>query len=181
MVLVFLVLVGITWAWQRKPSSSQEEPTPTAAPYLLEFDSGQVKELRIQEVGGRQVILQRQEDGWMLVEPTIGEADEVQVSQALIQLSGLRVLTPVEEIAWGALGLVEPKYTITLLGPERLTLYIGGETPTGSGYYVRLSGQDPVVVPKYALDALIRLLEEPPLVPTETPSPTSTVEATEQP
>jgi hypothetical protein len=69
-----------------------------------------------------------------------------------------------------SLGLVNTGTVILLKSADGKTMQVtvGIVTPTGSGYYVQLDENAPVVVGKPALDAVIQLFDE--AIP-ETPTP----------
>jgi hypothetical protein len=79
------------------------------------------------------------------------------------------------DVAPDATGLVDPSYelTVKMTGGTTKTVRIGDLTPTGIGYYTRVEGSDEtLVVSKTGLDALLKLLESPPVVePTATNTP----------
>ena len=78
------------------------------------------------------------------------------------------------------MGLDQPTYTITLLlsNGKQIGLYVGDQTPTGTGYYARADNAQAVVVAKTELDKVINLLKTPPLAATYTPTMTMTTTST---
>jgi hypothetical protein len=175
-VAVFLaVLAAAVFIERRQPGTEEAEVTPVATQTnLLPVTISEISGLRLEEtVTGDVVELALDEEGvWQLLEPQPGPADSTQVESSLSTLTTLRVQTSLEPAASLAIfGLAEPAYRLTLRTTtgEKLTLLVGDQTPTSSGYYVQLNEEVPQVVSKYSLDSFLRILVEPPVQPTPTP------------
>jgi len=124
--------------------------------------------------------------GWSAVELEGVLLESGTVEAALSQL----ILTsPLDTFAspppLDVIGLEPPHYALTLTledGSEHEVL-IGTRTVTGSGYYLQVDGGPVAVVNQFTVNAVIDLLEKPPLAPTPTPEPSATLQpaATEEP
>jgi hypothetical protein len=189
-----------TWIWlvllaaaiaayfilKNRPAKSAEA-TPTSAPsaYLITSADGTLQSLRIVDAKGNSVRMQRDPNKvWVLTEPGTGEADQGLAGAAESQVSALRiagVLTAPADL--NTFSLRTPSYTIELVFDSGVkhTIEVGGETPTGSGYYVRFDSSKFYVVSQSGLDALANLLKVPPFPPTATPAATDTETATPTP
>jgi hypothetical protein len=113
-----------------------------------------------------------------LIEPERAAADPGSAEAAASQVTTMRILDRLPEIAPEAVGLDSPEYVVTVRfigGVERIA-QIGVITPTESGYYVRDANGGIVIVSRSSVDALLRLLTNPPYLETPTPLP-STPEA----
>ena len=173
MVVVFVALVGLAWYLQRQGGPEEITATPTPSPgYLFEVAEEDIVRLRIDGQDGRQVEVARDEEaGWSLVVPQAEATDQGRVTSAVTQSAALRIIALLENPPGPeAIGLAPPAYIVSLDladGSERV-VEVGALTPTGSGYYARLSGEAPVILNRGALEVLLRLLDEPPIA---TPTP----------
>jgi hypothetical protein len=121
----------------------------------------EISGLRLEETfTGDAVELKLDEQGaWQLLEPPEGPADPTEVESFLSTLTSLRAQTSLEPAASLAIfGLAEPAYRLSMetTGGERLTVLVGDQTPTASGYYVRVNDDPPQVVNKFSLDSFLR-------------------------
>jgi hypothetical protein len=183
LLAVFAVLIGLAFFWTRYQNNwKASHPTPTVTPeqYLFTMDSTAVASLKISDnVSNTVVVMERDVAGqWILVNPPTDYTNVSSIETAVTQLTSLRVtssLPNTENLA--EFGLDMPKYTITVNveGSGQLMAQVGNSTPTSSGYYVLVPGRVPQIVSKYSLDAVLKLLESPPIA---TPTITPTLEIT---
>jgi hypothetical protein len=183
-IAVFLaVLAAAVYIQRQPPDQDQAEVTPAVTQTnLLLVTNSEISGLRLEEtISGEVVELALDEEGsWQFLEPELGPADSTQVESSLTTLTTLRVQTSLEPAASLAIfGLAEPAYRLmlTTTSGQELTLLIGDQTPTSSGYYVQLDDEPPQVVSKFSLDSILKILVEPPVEPTPTPEVESTEEA----
>jgi hypothetical protein len=94
------------------------------------------------------------------------------VEAAATQLTSLRVVGEVKGDA-EIFGLDTPAYAINIEFAEGKTrlLEVGDNTPTNSGYYVRLDRGKILIVGLSGIDSLTNLVIFPPYASTPTPSP----------
>jgi hypothetical protein len=183
LLVVFIVLVAGTYYWQRNKSekeAQQAQITPTVQVMQSLFDLTDKIVDQIAFVGpeGSTLILQLDTatQAWSVMDVPAEEADQTLIQTGAEQLFALNVATtfsappPLEQ-----LGLDLPAYRIMLHTEDgsNIVLRVGDMTPTGSGYYVQVDSQPPVVVTKSGLDTVLNLLKNPPLLPTPTPEATS--------
>lgn len=188
-LFLFVVLLGIAVYLQRNPLPKTDESlsTPTPAPSLFSVGAEAIVSFGVESGDQKSVMLRRVEgNGWELTSPIQDVADAGKVDSGLSQFSSVKILRQLDPVpALSAMGLDAPMYKISLMLDDNRTLIVevGSETPTGSGYYLRLDGGAPVVVSKYSVDTIIGFLENPPVLPTPTPTEaaSSTPEATDQP
>jgi hypothetical protein len=180
-LLMFLVvLAGLVWV-QRSNQDQEPEIAPTTANQsLFDLQEQALTRIAVQSSDGKNLELVRPAQGeWSLTQPQNAPADSAAVQSALSQfLSSTIVSSPGSLPGLEALNLENALYKILLVSQDgsQIVLNIGNETPTGSGYYVLASNQSQVVVVnKFGLDALLNLLENPPLLPT----PAAEIELTE--
>jgi hypothetical protein len=125
----------------------------------------------------------RDESGkWVLQAPTAEPAYQAAAEAAASQVGALRVLASVS-LGADIIGLDDPAYTLTVGFGERESheLLVGSVTPIQDGYYAQLDGGTKLVVDKIGLDALIRLLTNPPYAETRTPTPEPSTPTPEAP
>lgn len=183
LLVAFIVLLVAAILLQRSGGLKAEEATATptlAEQMLLEIQLDAVQRVTVQDSSGRSIAFERVDQGtWKLTAPQEQPADAAKIDPAVTSLASLSVLNPLEAaIDLDVIGLEAPAYTITvgLSEGQPRVIQVGGTTPTGTGYYARLDGGTPVVVSKFGLDALIGLLDNPPVPATETPAPGAATE-----
>lgn len=177
-------------------SDEGDDATPTAGVEMLfpEDLLEAVLALRVVDHESGEVVEATSDDGqtWTLEELPADAPDDLppdndRINSALFGLPGIlprRVLSGIEAMA--PYGLDDPRYTLTyrLTSGEERTLYIGEESPTATGYYVRLvedvsAGAAVYVIPTATLSSVIGFVDDPPLLyPTPTPE---AGEGTDQP
>lgn len=185
--IVFLFVSAVGLYLMKAPSSplatiSAQTPTPTATPRLIEgVTSSQVSEIELLQADSASGKLVRQADNTWIYQKDGHTVDAGTVEQLLSELLATRVLTTLPaDYALDALQLEKPQKSIllTLQDGTKIQLSIGGLTPTGNGYYVRVGQNSPSVVSKYAIDSALTQFDE---AQKPTPTPTPTLEGTPTP
>ncbi len=180
---IVIVLLGLSIAayflFKNRAAHVASIATPTAVGnrYLLDLSKDKLKSLRItSSTQSKPVQIERDNNGiWKISLPAISPADQSAAEAAETQLGALLIVTSLDTPpALADMGLTAPAYTLqlTLMSGAVHTLEIGNETPTGSGYYVRLDGGTVSVVSTSGIDPLTAMLTNPPYPATETPPPT---------
>ncbi len=186
-LIVFMILLTTMVIWQGMEKGGEQEVSPTSTSSLLlpQLDVGKMVAFTLQRTDGNEtLILERGESGqWVLKQPPAEITDVPTIEANFSQLASMRILsTPMLTSGLEDLGLMPPVYRILIQNQDgtQLLFNIGNETPTGSGYYVLTPDRRIVVVSKFALDTIIAMLNQPPML-TPTPTLTPTIELTEQP
>jgi hypothetical protein len=176
-IVLLLVLAGAYYYLNNREQPADieltvEPGTEVAQAYLFTAEEGTPTSIRIESKAGETVEVARGADSaWELKQPAEAQADQAAAEAAASQVTALRILNAVPDIDPTIIGLEEPEYVLTVAftdGGER-TVDVGVITPTESGYYVRDTAENIVIVSKSAIDALLGLLTNPPYL--ETPSP----------
>ena len=184
---VLLVLIGVTVYLQRNPGTLPSgTPTPSITPVaqvLSQGSSADVSQINIQPAQGQALVLQKGTNGEWRFEPDTGEVvDQGKVQQLLDTLYGLIVQSAVpSDTPLDAMGLTVPQQVISLQlsNGQSLRIQIGNQTPTGSGYYLRVNDGLTSVVDQYSVSTLISGLDKQSfLPPTPTPAETGTAQVT---
>jgi hypothetical protein len=176
-VLVFVVLLGVAIYVQRTNGGSEAQssgPTATPQPKVFDVDVSEVTGLELSDNQGKRVEIALNEGGsWTVIQPA-GETDPTRASTLVDEAAGLQALSIVQATSsLGEYGLNAPSYTLVLKIQDgrQLRAQVGSATLTGSGYYVQIDNSQTVyVVAKYTLDNITQNLDNPPLVPTPTPT-----------
>jgi hypothetical protein len=185
-LIVFAVLVGFAWFFQRYQSNQAETAvtaTPTTPPpYLYDLTNREVNEIEISNNTGSKVDLYHDpiSSNWAVVGVPPDQADSSKIESISTQLFSLQAQeTLTQTLPLDVIGLVTPAYTITLTTTDgtNFSTYIGTETAIGSGYYARVDAGPVVILNKVALDDILNWIDQPPLLPTATPEATSTMTA----
>jgi len=151
-------------------------PTPTAAviSFLINKDNDTLTKVVITDAPGNTFQMGRDAAGnWAIMKPKSAAADQSQAEAAETQFFALKVVTMLETSpSPDVIGLNPPAYTISLefSSNRQQVLEVGGLTPTSSGYYIQLEGKV-YVVSQYSIDAVVKLLQNPPYLATPTPVP----------
>ena len=183
--IVFMAFIVISVAaifLLKSPASplqpAGQTPSPTAAPRLIEDTTAEdVVGIELVQVGTETIRLMKQADGRWINETTQALVDKGTIEQILSEVLATRVLLVMPaDYSLTSLSLTTPGQTITVTRSDgrSLKLIVGGLTPTGNGYYVRVDEKTPVVVSKYALDAVTQLFGQ---VNAPTPTPEVPIES----
>lgn len=170
-IALLVALIGLSFFLRDRQAKEAAAVTPTRGMSpLFVSDEGSPSVIRVENSLGAAVQLSRNAAGvWNLDEPTKTEANQAAAEAAATQIGALRVLSTVS-LGPDIIGLDKPGHTLTVTlgnGPPH-TLRIGSVTPVQDGYYVQLDRSPFQIVDKFGLDALIRLLENPPYLATPT-------------
>jgi hypothetical protein len=187
-LFVFIVVLVGGLYFQKYQSNKQAEVTPTPEINVLfpGVSKDQITGLEIDTSQGKKVVVTKDQSGsWVVTGFTAADTDPTGIDSMLNQVTSLSILSDLENApALDVIGLTSPAYIfhITLQDGQQEILYIGILTPTKSGYYARLGENSPIVVSKYAVDNLTKLLENPPIAtPIPTVTATEMTEATPTP
>lgn len=188
LLVLLAALIGFTVYFNNRKAQEAAKATPTSGPVSL-FNSsvGEPNDIKIDDSTGNSVEVARDSTGtWTVKAPKAGAADQASAEAAATQVSSLRVLGDVQ-LGLDIVGLDKPSYTITLVfkGGTTHTLTVGSTTPIQTGYYVQVDNAQTRIVDKSGIDALLKLLQNPPYAatatPAESPTPTATSTATPEP
>ena len=172
-MLLFVLLVE-----RKQPTSDEAQATeaPTEIPVILYLETDQVRALRVARTGsGERTELVRGTDGlWQFTAPR-GRGRGPGPSG--VRLESLAFLQPSREIsgtvALADYGLEPPVTTVIIEMADGAThsVRLGETNPSQSGYYAQVDEQPSVfLIPAYTGSELERLLTEPPVQPTPTPT-----------
>ena len=175
LLVLFVILAAGAIFWQRSQNKkAPADATATPGSQLLFDFKGNINGLRLERTSGGLLELSRDEQGtWQLVYPKADETDVAAVEAAVSQLISVPVISTLEEgPSMEAAGLATPAYRllINLDDGSQVVVNIGNVTPTGAGYYVLVSQQGMSIVSKYSLEPFLKLLDNPPVKPTATPT-----------
>jgi len=180
---VFALLVGFAWLFQRyqaNKASNTATTTPTAVPVkLYDLTNSQVKEINIAASAGDKIDLYRDpgSSNWVITDVPVDQADSFKIESISSQLLSLQVQeTFTQSLPLASIGLDTPAYTISMTTADgtQLFTYVGSPNAVEDSYYVRVDSGQVVLVNKVALDDVLNLLKNPPLLPTATPELTPT-------
>jgi len=186
LVLVFAALLAGWWLLETFKPGQPPEETVEAARYL--FPTLAVEDVQGLEVklrSGQSVYVFKGPSAWYLGGMGGERLDENAVTGGIgdiVELRAQRTFT--EGVSLAEFGLDAPTATLKLtLTDNRLeSLLVGGTNPEKTSYYAQRAG-DPAVylASKYAIDAVLSWVSEPPLEPTPTPAAIQTVVVTPTP
>jgi hypothetical protein len=181
-ITILLVLAAVYYYLntREQPVDSMITPGNTEEiSYLFTAEQGLPTRIEIQSKSGETVEIARNaENAWELVQPVEADAEQGSSEAAASQLTTMRILETVAAVDEDLVGLADPEYTLaaTFDSDTQRTIHIGSVTPSDSGYYVQDSaGGDVFIVSKSAVDALLRLLTNPPYAETPIPDLPGTV------
>jgi len=175
LLVIFAALVAGALFWQRSQDKKEaNQATATPGSQLLFHIKGNITGLRLERTSGGVLELERDAQGaWQLIYPKVEETDSASVDAAVSQLIALPVVSTLEEgPTMEAAGLAIPAYRllINIDDGSQVVMNVGNATPTGSGYYVLVSQQSISIVSTYSLEPFLKLLDNPPVKLTATPT-----------
>ena len=185
-IFLLAILIGAYYYLNNQPPKVEDElslATPIPVEYLFSIDDGFPTRIKIESKAGEVIELARNaENAWVVTLPIETAADQSLVEAATGQISTIRILDHIPELAKDSVGLGEPEFIFTIQfssNVERI-INIGVPTPTGSGYYADHDGGEVIIISNTGLDTLIGFLTDPPYLATE-PSLLPTPEADSTP
>lgn len=180
-LVVFAIVLGAAYYFNNRAKTAEAIATPEATTvpveYLFTSAEGLPTRIRIESKAGEVVeVVRDEENAWNMILPEETAADQGFVEAAAGQVSTMRILERIQNLAPESVGLDDPEYKVTLQftsDVERI-IEIGVLTPTQSGYYIRGENGETLIISRNAIDSLAGLLTNPPFAPTETPAPAAT-------
>ena len=183
LVLILTVLSGYVYFFERSPDNDNEAAnssskiSPIYNQTYGEYDVIELQIIRSQQSAHFVRTDEAFTRDWRMVQPASlppAALDQVRVNGAVTRLARLtpsQVITNAINLA--DYGLASPQLTVTLTisDGQKITLYAGDKTPIDDNRYMRLATDDQTVflVFSFAVDDLVALLDELPLVPTPLP------------
>lgn len=177
--VILVIAAAAVFLWQQQPAAT---PTPTISAFstFIEaadlYDGLVIEDVQRVEVSradppAESVFVQSEDGAWMQTVPTTTQVISFTVSNqvmGMLNSRSRRALMP-EGGDLAAFGLAEPHATILIAARRdedtvRYQIAIGSTAPGGNIYYVHKSGDPRVhLVNKFALDSILRLLDDPPV------------------
>jgi len=147
LALVVLVLLGGGIYLSNKHKQNEEKKGSSESPKIVSIPEDQIQQIEIHHRDGKDVVLKKGEK-WQITAPEILPADQEAAGAVASALAAVNSDRLVEENATdlSAFGLKDPQLqvTVTRKDGKKVTLDIGDETATGSGFFVRLGGESKV-------------------------------------
>jgi hypothetical protein len=172
LVVIFLLALAGYLLLNRQQEQAAAQITPTAATQpLFEIEASQLTGIQVADAAGREVRLERISGAWVLIDPTATVTDTASADSLASQIASLTARCLIENPpAASATGLEPPTYTLRLQLEDgsRRVAEVGRETPTQSGYYVRLDNNRLAVVSSYSIEGITGVLDNPPIYLTPT-------------
>jgi hypothetical protein len=170
LVIVLVALGGYVYFFEIRPNHNDETDSDLIQIYGREYSEYDIVELEIERPAQAWAA-----QAWAMLLPTPlppDKIDQVRVNGATTRMGHLtasRVITNVTDLAQYGLDPPELTVTLTISDGQKIMLYTGAATPVNNNRYVRLVGDDKTVylVFSFAVDDLRRLIDEPPLAPTQ--------------
>jgi hypothetical protein len=179
-VILLIGLIGATIYINRQKETKAAETTPTTlAANLFGPEDGKVTSIEIKPAEGEPAkVVRNAENVWVLELPEQAEANQEMAEAASTQIAALQVIAPVEGDP-SIFGFDAPVYAITVEfdNGKTHTFEVGDNTPTYSGYYVRLDKGKMMIVSLNGIDSLLNLVNFPPYLNTPTPTALPPTEA----
>jgi hypothetical protein len=174
LLLVLLALAGAVYFLQLR-SGSTTSPEDQAKQIVKVAEKDVIGLLVV--LGDKRVDVARQDDKWVLREPSGREADQARIDVMVSRVADLRASRVVVEKAesLATYGLDKPSILLRLSSRDQTyEVTFGQQNPDKTGYYARLGQSDRVyLVSSYLVGDIRRLAEDPPIArPTPTPEPT---------
>ena len=152
LLIATLVLAGLAgflyWSDHHKSSAEAAKPDSDAAPSILKLDESSITKLELKKKDAPPILLTKSGSDWKITEPKPLPADQTAVSSLLSTISSLDSERLVEDKSANLerYGLAFPPFELKVTEKDNKTqrLFLGDDTPAGSGIYAALAG-DPRV------------------------------------
>ena len=151
---VLVVLGGVTWWFNKHPSTDANASKAPASPKLIAVDTNQIEGIKITKLGAEPIELARLANQWTIVKPATMPADTDSVNMLAGSLATLNADRLIDDHPSGldTFGLSTPaeEVDVTLKGGKTTKLLMGTDTPSSTGTYAKLA-DDPKVytIPSY--------------------------------
>jgi hypothetical protein len=159
-VALLAVLGGLVYWSTVDEKAKEDQPSPDAAPKILDIAEDQFQEIEIRPAGKPAVILKTTESGeWEMTAPETWPVDQSTAGSLVSTLSSLNSDRLVEENAtdFKPFGLESPELEVSVRKKDgsAVRLLVGDQNPTGSYYFARLA-DDPrlFTLPSYNKSSL---------------------------
>jgi hypothetical protein len=150
--LIFIALLAFVWveSGHRVAEEGEVFRHSFMGLDLYGIDAEKVTSLRIQRADEEDIVVEKRDDDWFLVEPFAGLADGEEVTRMVREIAELTPRTAREnvDLAQEQFGLAGADLvaTISYNGEKTATLKIGAETPSGTDRYAQASTSDKLYV-----------------------------------
>jgi hypothetical protein len=136
---------GFTYWEKRKASETAKKDSETSGEKLLAVEAKDVQALAIKPHEGEVVTCRREGENWNIVGPKKLRADKSAIESLLTSLMGASIDQVVDPkpASLTDYGLDSPTMTLevtTSAKPEKFTLVLGDDTPTGGSVYAQVAG-----------------------------------------
>jgi hypothetical protein len=176
-LVIFILLLAVVFYLQKNPppSSASLTPSATSAPKVLAgWNSSDITWMETKTEAGKTLLIEQDATGnWFLGDGKgkveTGLAEEIRTNIAEIRaVTALPGNSPLDVVG---LNSSTPTRTLTIRNKagKQTVIRIGNTTPTGSGYYIQVDSEAPVVVDKSTIDGTLDLFNN--ALPTPTPEP----------
>jgi hypothetical protein len=173
MILGVLALAAAVSYYLLEVRGIAQEPSDET--YVWDLEAEQIVGVRvIDHASGAVTALEKGAGStWRVTEPVSEVAEAAECASLVYALAYMPVRRTIEDPPEGELaayGLITPTYTIEVRAEDgrTLRLQVGAHYPSGS-YFARREGEQAVIlVQDYAVEDVVRIVEEPP-VPEPTP------------
>jgi hypothetical protein len=185
---IFVILVGAAIYLQKNPikPNTALTPNPTAPAALLNgWTSADIQRIEYQDnLGSLITLAQVAQENWVLQPDNkpVGLGKIEQIRTQILDTQVVTALDPGYDLA--SIGINAPSQTLTLTSTKgtTATIRVGSKTAIGTGYYVQVNQEQPVVVNSYAVEGLLDALKKETLLDlTPTPQLTASPEVTATP
>lgn len=165
LLVVFAALLAVMFYLQQNPLPDPVEATPSVTPQpalLPGWNPEDIIQVSIQHGQNDALTLAKDVEGSWILEPGALSVEAGKVEQLRAQITDLLVMAELETgFDAAATGLAQPALTLAVGNTQGqvTVLKIGGKTPIGSGYYIQVGENAPVVVSTFSVDALLDLTQ----------------------
>ncbi len=188
-LILFILVGGLYWYTRQEGNvvSTALGGTPTPAPtppgYLVEPYLKTVSSIIIRQPDRKELTLTLTGGIWTArdVNSDLGAVDQAAADSALMNIQELRILSEIEAASkpedFGLDSASATQIDISFSDGATLSLRVGKETPTGSGYYALDESQPGkiLLLAKLSLGSLLELVSNPPIATADilesTPTP----------
>ena len=162
LLIVLVVLIGAAWyilGTKPAPVTTTATITPTPSKLLgSSVTSNTIKGLEYKNKSGMVVSIQRQINTWLVTEPANSTLTQGNITEIITQLLDLNIQMTLDTPPLSdAIGLTSPAFTMTITTDTDYVITIGDVTPTGTGYYIQVNQDKPVIVNKPGIDRINEL------------------------
>jgi hypothetical protein len=172
-IFIAFLIIGILITWHTPESSNSASPTPVELALPADI-LAELSEICYKDSNGSLITIRQVDGSWSFTSDHQTEINQSRIGELISNLKSLEIFSKFNSSSnTNELELFPTGQEIILTNSKGKSarISIGSPTPTGSGYYLQVDNDVPVIVRKGAMETILDLLSRGNLIYSLTSSP----------